>query len=142
VGALIGQHWGIRGVAVGVLLALLQNYLLMAHLSLALVGSTWREYLGRHVPAVIVSVAALAVAVPVRVEAVHAGAPSFVVLVLCWGAGVAVALGVVRLSARLRVLAAVDRLCRDTRGLLPVRAATVLDRVVGPRPVRTVGEPA
>jgi PST family polysaccharide transporter len=50
-GALIGQRWGITGVAGGVLLAVTINFLLMAQLSLRLGGGTAREWVGAHVPA-------------------------------------------------------------------------------------------
>ncbi len=49
-GAVIGQFWGLAGVAVGVVLALAINFLLMAHLSLALTGLSWRGFAGAHVP--------------------------------------------------------------------------------------------
>jgi PST family polysaccharide transporter len=50
-GAWIGQHWGLSGVALGVLLALVVNFMLMGELSLALVGITRREMVGAHLPA-------------------------------------------------------------------------------------------
>jgi len=50
-GAWLGQHRGLAGVAVGVVLALLINFFLMAELSLRLVGMSHRSLLAAHVPA-------------------------------------------------------------------------------------------
>jgi O-antigen/teichoic acid export membrane protein len=50
-GAVVGQRWGITGVAVGVLGALLANYLLMAHLSLSVAGISWRRFTQAQLPA-------------------------------------------------------------------------------------------
>lgn len=54
-GAWVGQHWGLSGVAWGVLFALAANFLLVAQLSGRLTGLTWREFLGAHLPAVVLS---------------------------------------------------------------------------------------
>jgi O-antigen/teichoic acid export membrane protein len=51
-GALIGQLWGLTGVAVGVLCALTVNYVLMAQLSLAVTGVSWARFLLVQLPAV------------------------------------------------------------------------------------------
>lgn len=44
VGAIVGQRWGITGVATGVLTALLINAVLMVQLSLKLTGMSWRVF--------------------------------------------------------------------------------------------------
>ena len=44
-GSWIGQHWGIAGVAVAVVVATTTNYLLMAQLSLHLTGLSWTSFL-------------------------------------------------------------------------------------------------
>ena len=49
-GALAGQHWGIDGVAVGVVAAITMNYVSMAQLSLRLTGLGWRPFLAAHLP--------------------------------------------------------------------------------------------
>jgi O-antigen/teichoic acid export membrane protein len=51
-GALIGQFWGLTGVAVGVLCAFSVNYLLMAQLSLAVVEISWARFFLVQLPAV------------------------------------------------------------------------------------------
>jgi PST family polysaccharide transporter len=79
-GGIVGQRWGITGVAWVVLLALLVNFVLTAHLGTRLVGMGWREYVGAHGPAVraaaVVGVSALATAAAAR----SLGAPAAGVL--------------------------------------------------------------
>ncbi len=60
-GAWIGQHWGIAAVALGVLFALLVNFLLMAELGLSVTRMTWGEFWQAHVPAVALTAATLPV---------------------------------------------------------------------------------
>lgn len=60
VGALVGQMWGLDGVAVGVVAAVALNFLLMAELSLRLTGLGWPAFLMAHRPG-----AALAAAVTI-----------------------------------------------------------------------------
>jgi O-antigen/teichoic acid export membrane protein len=50
-GAWAGHHWGLAGVAVGVLAAIAINFALMAQLSLGLTGMRWSEFGAAHVPA-------------------------------------------------------------------------------------------
>ncbi|WP_084544405.1 lipopolysaccharide biosynthesis protein [Chroogloeocystis siderophila] len=50
-GAWLGHYWGISGVAIGVLIALSINFLLMAQLSLRLTFITWRDLFAAHIPA-------------------------------------------------------------------------------------------
>ena len=51
-GAWLGQHRGLAGVAVGVVLALLVNFVLMAELSMRLVDISHRSLISAHVPAI------------------------------------------------------------------------------------------
>lgn len=51
-GAWIGQFWGISGVAFGVLGAIVVNFTLMAHLSLATLSVPWRGFFVAHVSAI------------------------------------------------------------------------------------------
>jgi PST family polysaccharide transporter len=50
-GALIGQRFGLTGVAIGVLGALTVHFFLMSQLSLKNTLMSWSEFLGAHVPA-------------------------------------------------------------------------------------------
>jgi O-antigen/teichoic acid export membrane protein len=63
-GALVGQWWGIAGVAAGVLIAVTVNFLLMAHISLKLVDETWRRFFGAHSAALAAGVLTLAASYP------------------------------------------------------------------------------
>jgi O-antigen/teichoic acid export membrane protein len=52
IGAWIGQHWGVTGVPLGVAVALLLNFLLMAHLALGVAGVSWRTFFAAHLPGI------------------------------------------------------------------------------------------
>lgn len=97
-GALIGQRWGIAGVAAGVLAALTANFFLMARISLSITQLKWREFFAAHV-------AALALAAVVGIEAWicatllrSLSAPAIIVLL------VAVLVNVLTLLAALRLV--------------------------------------
>jgi O-antigen/teichoic acid export membrane protein len=97
-GAWIGQHWGIVGVAWGTLAALILNFLMMAELSLSVARSTWLAFWQAHLPAIRLTVVsfpfAWATATALRHSslspvAVLAGAAAVAVvamLLLCWRA--------------------------------------------------------
>jgi hypothetical protein len=55
-GAILGIEYGIEGVAFAVSLAVFIMYILMAHLSINIVGGTWREFLRAQVPGVVVGI--------------------------------------------------------------------------------------
>ncbi|MCT8139014.1 lipopolysaccharide biosynthesis protein [Anaerobacillus sp. CMMVII] len=57
VGTWIGQHWGLNGVAVGVLVALAFNFSIMAHLSLSIIPMNWKSFFSTHIPALYFSIA-------------------------------------------------------------------------------------
>jgi O-antigen/teichoic acid export membrane protein len=89
VGAWVGQHWGITGVATGVLLVLTVNTAVLVRLSLRRVGMTWRSFLALHAPAVLLALAAgLAVAPVVTVLRRTGAAPAVVLLAAATTAGV------------------------------------------------------
>lgn len=50
VGALVGQRWGVAGVACGVVMAITLNFVLMAQLSLRVTGLRWSEFVAAHLP--------------------------------------------------------------------------------------------
>lgn len=52
IGAWIGQHWGISGVALSIVVALLVHFLLMAQLSLSLVSLGWKNYFIACIPGI------------------------------------------------------------------------------------------
>lgn len=57
-GAFVGSYWGIGGVAAGVLAAVTINFLLMAQMSLKLVGETWGNFFRAHTNALLLAVCA------------------------------------------------------------------------------------
>jgi len=62
--SLIGAYWGIEGVAVGIVIALGIMYLLMAQLSLKLIGGSWRQFFEAQTPGLIFSALIASVAFP------------------------------------------------------------------------------
>ncbi len=79
-GAWLGQHWGIVGVAWGALAALTVNFFLMAELSLSVAGMTWSTFWSAHVPAVRLTLASFPVVWVTAAALRHWGAPSLAVL--------------------------------------------------------------
>jgi O-antigen/teichoic acid export membrane protein len=69
-GSWVGHHWGVAGVAAGVLLAVTVNFVSMAHLSLSVSGITWGTLFRAHVPALLLSAACAvvltAILIPLR----------------------------------------------------------------------------
>lgn len=49
-GAIIGQRWGIEGVAAGTVLAIILHFVLMGRLALALIGGSWWQLISAHIP--------------------------------------------------------------------------------------------
>ena len=100
-GALVGQFWGVAGVALGVLLALAVFFLLMAQLSVRLTSITWRDYLAAHLPAafltLVIGVETWTVATALR----SAGALPAVVLLASVSVALVTFAVLVRLSPRL-----------------------------------------
>lgn len=56
IGSFVGQRWGISGVALGVLVALTFNYIMLTQLSKSLLRFTWADIFKGHVPGIILSV--------------------------------------------------------------------------------------
>ncbi len=98
-GAWIGHHWGLGGVAAGVLAAIGINFALMTSAAARLAGADARSVLGVHLPIVALTAAvggaAVLTAVPMRLaEANHVA----VLLVAALAAGIC-AVGLTRLAA-------------------------------------------
>jgi PST family polysaccharide transporter len=62
----LGTRWGVEGVAIGVMIAIVYMYLAMAALALRIVGRGWGEFLFAQLPGVAVGVLVGAVALLVR----------------------------------------------------------------------------
>src|SRR2546430_5616533 len=86
-GAWFGRHWGIAGVALGVLGALAVNYVLMAHLGLRLAGLSWHRFWEAHLHAQLTApaIAPLEGGQPPQPHA--CGVPDIAVLVTAGGLG-------------------------------------------------------
>lgn len=64
-GALLGARWGLPGVAGFVVMAIVVNYLLMAQLSLSVVGLRWTTFAAAHLHGLALAGLTLAVSAPV-----------------------------------------------------------------------------
>lgn len=93
VGALIGQNWGIVGVAAGIIVALGARFLLLARLCLQLVSMSWRDFWGAHVPGVLLAATTFAVAWPLTAALRSLAWPAPIILILA-GGGTALAQGI------------------------------------------------
>lgn len=80
-GAWLGHERGLTGIAVGVLVALLVNFALMAELSLEIVGMSRRAFVAAHLPAVFCATGAALPAWAAASLARHGGLPPLAVLV-------------------------------------------------------------
>jgi PST family polysaccharide transporter len=85
IGAWVGQHWGIVGVAWGALSALTFNFFMMASLSLDVAQTTWVAFWKVHRPAVMLTLVSFPLVWLVTAGARALGLPALVVL-LCVGA--------------------------------------------------------
>jgi PST family polysaccharide transporter len=84
-GSLAGAPYGLPGVAAGVLVATLVHHALAIMMSKELVGHSWSEYIQSQAPGLVLGVAGVAVAVPLRLALQALGLPSAVLLVLTVG---------------------------------------------------------
>jgi PST family polysaccharide transporter len=66
-GAFLGRNWGVEGVAAGVLGAVSVNFLLMAQMSLKLVGESWLSFAKAHANASLLALCLGIVAYPAAV---------------------------------------------------------------------------
>lgn len=128
-GALLGQRWNITGVAVGVLVALLINYLLMAQLSLSVAGISWGEFAVAQMPALRLTIVVLALTLGAVGASRALGLPALPRLIL-GGVAAAGTTAVVVMRAPAFALGDYGIRMRDT--LLPHLLATL-------RPLRTSG---
>jgi PST family polysaccharide transporter len=94
-GAFVGQHWGITGVAVGVLVALAANFLLMAQLSLEVCQLSWRTFWAAHTPSFLLAGVCGVVAWSVAATLRGWSLGPFLVLLVSTGTAVTCGLGMV-----------------------------------------------
>jgi PST family polysaccharide transporter len=130
-GAFIGHWWGIRGVAFGVLVAVITNFLLMAHLALRLADMSWRTYAAVHAPALVLSAVLVLTVGPTAGLLRTVGASPLITLECGLVVATAVAVLVIRLAPRLRFALLTD-VVAETLSLVPARAAGLASRICGP----------
>ncbi len=114
VGAYVGHFWGITAAAIGVLFALLANYLLMADLSLRTTGLSWRSFAAAHwrgaVLGALTGIVGSAISIPMR----NADMNFFVILAATM-LGVAAMLGILVVVRRDLVLGDVEWLLKGAK---------------------------
>jgi O-antigen/teichoic acid export membrane protein len=81
-GAWVGRYQGLTGVAVGVLVALFLNYLVMAQLSLSVIQISWLQFVRAQLPALWLTVVVGVVTVVAAAGLRHYGAPPLLGLVV------------------------------------------------------------
>lgn len=94
-GAWIGQHWGIVGVAWGALAALTVNFIVMAALSLDIANITWADFWKAHRPAVLLTLASFPPVWAVATWVRTLGLPALLVMSLAGGVLLLVSAGLV-----------------------------------------------
>lgn len=80
-GALIGQNFGIEGVAFGALIAIVMNYVMMAYLSINLIGLSWITFLKCHLSSIILGILVL-ILLPINKLAFFNSLIPFTVLII------------------------------------------------------------
>lgn len=80
-GAWFGQFWGIQGVAYGVLCAIVVNFILMAHLSLAVLSLSWKDFFLVHISALPLTVIVLSEVFIITTVLRNAAMPAIVILI-------------------------------------------------------------
>lgn len=119
VGSIIGQRWGIAGVACGAMFALAVNFLLMAHLSVRMADMPWRDFWGAHVPALLVAAVSAPIAWAVGTVLRQHELPAVVVLSGAGGLALAFALLLVWRFPRRFLGRDVSWMLDTLRGMMP-----------------------
>jgi O-antigen/teichoic acid export membrane protein len=95
VGAWIGQHWGMAGVAWGTLAALTVNFFLMAELGLDVGHVTWGEFWTAHRPAVLLTAATFPPVFAGTTLLRHFETPAVVTVITVAGSAAAIGLALI-----------------------------------------------
>lgn len=145
VGAYIGHRWGLRGVAIGVVLALLVNYVLMAQLTVSLLQLRWRSLVVAHGPGFVLAALVTGPILGAAAALRELGAPAFVVLAGSAAAGAAAAGVGCRLRGKFRALVPLDHGIRTLIGALTAgraRRGQVAAAIASPQVPRSSLVPA
>jgi PST family polysaccharide transporter len=78
-GSWVGHFWGLTGVAIGVNVAMMIHYVLMAGLSLKFIQNSWRTFFLCHVPGFFVGLMVLILAAPITIFLRSTTAPAIIV---------------------------------------------------------------
>lgn len=120
-GAVLGQHWGLFGVAAGVLAAQTLHFVVTAQLGLRLTSLSWREFAGAHRHGILlgalIATELVLVAAPLR----ELGASPASILAVAAGVLSATALVVIRVRGGMLIGADGVWLLRNLTGRLPHR---------------------
>jgi PST family polysaccharide transporter len=100
-GALVGQRWGIKGVATGVLVAMFAGYIAAGKTALDLTGMKWSEFCSAHKPGLIVAFAVLLVSWTIAEGLRWLNVPDIAVLVPAMAASATVAFFLARSTVKL-----------------------------------------
>jgi PST family polysaccharide transporter len=93
VGSLVGSHWGITGVALGVVVSLGITYVLMGQLQLRLTGASWQAFFWAQVPGLILAAAVAAVGLPLTTLLRATALPKLAIFVIVLVSSFAAATG-------------------------------------------------
>lgn len=131
-GAVVGARYGVAGVAAGVLGAIALNFLLMAHLSLAVTRMSWGEFLLAHREGVLLA-AVVGPATWLTLALTRPALSGLPLLVLAAAGGVAgaVALVLVRLLPSWFLGPDLARVLRQILAALPARGRRLLEGLLG-----------
>jgi O-antigen/teichoic acid export membrane protein len=143
-GALVGQVWGIQGVAFAILIALGTNFLLMARLALHVTDGRWSAFASAHVPGLILSVVVAGPTWAVERTMEAADAPAWATLLVAAAAAGVVAALTVRLAPRIGVIRPLAGSIADVLGVLRPgsRQYRAVSRLLGAGYVRPAAPPA
>jgi O-antigen/teichoic acid export membrane protein len=118
-GATIGLNWGLPGVAAGVLVAVVLNYVLAIRMSLSLLDCSWSKFASALVPCILPTIVVAVASLGTR-EALHAlGSPDWFTLLVALGASAAGMIGLFLLQPQLLGVYGTDILNRSVP-LLPM----------------------
>jgi O-antigen/teichoic acid export membrane protein len=123
-GALIGQRWGLAGVAGGVVIAVSVNFALMAQLSLSVVPVTWGQFARTHLPAAALGMAVAPVLWGAAQLGRQVGLPAVAVLMSAGVPAVIVAALLMKLAPRIFVGEEAAWAARTLRSALSHRGAS------------------
>lgn len=123
VGSIVGSHWGIDGVAVGVVIALAVTYIVLSQLTVSLLGFSWRDFFASQFGGVLVTIPVVVTGLMCRSALATLGAPDLVSASVVLGASALVALGALALLPVRSTRFAAELMVGEARRLVSRRVA-------------------